>query len=569
MGSNDIIVREYLESLKEDKELDYLFPILLSLMGFRVVTTARESKGQSQYGKDIVAVGNDENGIRKRYYFELKGHADKDITQSSLLKKDGILESVREAKLTAFNDPSIPDFDQLPRQIVVVHNGILKNDSRVTLEGIIRQEFPDGGFERWDIYRLTDLFSQYLFGEYLFTDEETVRLFKRTLVLLDAPDYDFIDFHKLMALQTQKVYEVGSRAFKKFFASMNLLSVVIIHYSKENNNLYPAKECVTYLLLKVWDWILVNGLDKKQPVLKEFRKLLKIHFELLNDYFLKTNVAVKQANGLYSEVGNLFEMVGYPLRTMEYINYLTYFFYARLYYPNFNVEPSDLKTARLVRKQLQYLVRLINKNDAVARPLLEFHSIAIMNIVLFILRNDKDFVEGEEVAQDYLGHVLNHLVINKSVRDRYPEMYNNVQALTEFCATGIRPYEYHDSSSLMVSTIFEVLAVLDNRENYDYYRSNFIAGLNLQTALCDLPTEELEPLLFQKNLYEEYYVEAGIKLPENFDDFKVALEAKNTEKRVYRTDDAGFPFLRHLAHIYYKNEFLPDEWRAFMKPLSR
>ena len=31
------ILREYIESLKEDNELDYIFPILLQAMGFRIV----------------------------------------------------------------------------------------------------------------------------------------------------------------------------------------------------------------------------------------------------------------------------------------------------------------------------------------------------------------------------------------------------------------------------------------------------------------------------------------------------------------------------------------------------
>lgn len=71
MGSNNLIVREYLESLKEDSELDYLFPILLNLMGFRIVSTPKDSKGQPQYGKDVIAVGRDSDGVKKRFYFEL------------------------------------------------------------------------------------------------------------------------------------------------------------------------------------------------------------------------------------------------------------------------------------------------------------------------------------------------------------------------------------------------------------------------------------------------------------------------------------------------------------------
>ena len=40
MNSNSIIVSEYLASLKEDSELDYLFPMLLNIMGYRIAQTA-------------------------------------------------------------------------------------------------------------------------------------------------------------------------------------------------------------------------------------------------------------------------------------------------------------------------------------------------------------------------------------------------------------------------------------------------------------------------------------------------------------------------------------------------
>ncbi len=119
MSSNNVIVREYLASLKEDSELDYLFPILLNLMGFRIVQTAKESKGQSQYGKDIIAIGNDEKGIKHRWYFELKGYADRDITQANYSKPDGIRDSIIEAKDAVFKDSTIPGFNDLPTKIVV------------------------------------------------------------------------------------------------------------------------------------------------------------------------------------------------------------------------------------------------------------------------------------------------------------------------------------------------------------------------------------------------------------------------------------------------------------------
>ena len=66
-----IIIQEYLSSLKEDNELDFLFPLLLDNMGFKVISTPKNSKGQSQYGKDIVAIGIDENGKKWKWYFEV------------------------------------------------------------------------------------------------------------------------------------------------------------------------------------------------------------------------------------------------------------------------------------------------------------------------------------------------------------------------------------------------------------------------------------------------------------------------------------------------------------------
>ena len=38
----NIIVRDYIESLNEAEELDYIFPLLLEGMGFRIITTPKQ-----------------------------------------------------------------------------------------------------------------------------------------------------------------------------------------------------------------------------------------------------------------------------------------------------------------------------------------------------------------------------------------------------------------------------------------------------------------------------------------------------------------------------------------------
>ncbi|MET0464181.1 MAG: hypothetical protein ABW007_13545 [Chitinophagaceae bacterium] len=176
-----------------------------------------------------MATHKDGDGIFKRYYFELKGHSDRDIDDTVFYKPDGIRESLLAAKDVAFNDSTIPGFNDMPVKIVLVHNGILKSNTRSVMEGFVSREFPDNNFERWDIHELTELFSKYLFSEHLLTDDASTRLFKRALVLLDAPQYDFADFKELINLQLSKTFDIKSRAFKKLFATLNLLSVIVLH----------------------------------------------------------------------------------------------------------------------------------------------------------------------------------------------------------------------------------------------------------------------------------------------------------------------------------------------------
>lgn len=114
---NKRVIRDYLESLKEDNELDYIFPMLLQSMGYRIISTPKNSKGQSQYGKDIVAVGLDESGCKCKWYFELKGEAAKDINDSTFSVKDGVRDSILAAKYAAYRDSSIPGFNKLPKKM--------------------------------------------------------------------------------------------------------------------------------------------------------------------------------------------------------------------------------------------------------------------------------------------------------------------------------------------------------------------------------------------------------------------------------------------------------------------
>jgi len=535
-------------------------------MGFRIVITAKESKGQSQYGKDIIAIGKDQDGVDHRYYFELKGYKDRNITEENYSSSDGIRESIIEAKDAAFSDSSIPKFNHLPVKIVLVHNGILKTNIRPTFEGLISREFEEGQFERWDIYHLTDLFGTFLFNEYLLTDDESLRLFKKTLVLLDAPQNDYRDFKMLVDLQTEKIADIKKgRAFSKFFATQNLLASVVLHYSKDNDNLEAAKQCLTYLLLKTWAWILKNKLEEKSAVKKTFSKLISTHFRMLDLYFQRTLEIAKLKNGLYSEQGGPFEEVGYPLRSFEYLNYLIYFFEARVYFPDFIKEPTTAKKNILRRKQKDLLIQLIRNNDGCQRPILDHHSISILNVVLFLLQKDdlrnKDF----QFVGEYLFAIIENILIINTVRGRFPHLGGEIDLIKKIRSKKPKKNDRGLPPSLLVTILFELIGFLNFEQAYESFSEGFKGKLNLQTAHANFKDFDIEVLLFEKHFDQEFYVETSIDLKNTLEEFKAAISEREFEEIDYRTDQAGFPFLRKLAHIYYKNELFVDEWRRRLK----
>lgn len=567
MSSNNAIVREYLSSLKEDSELDYLFPILLNLMGFRIIQTAKESKGQSQYGKDIIAIGNDENGIKHKWYFELKGYADKDITQANYSKPDGIRESIIEAKDTIFKDSTISGFNQLPTKIVVVHNGVLKTNIRDTFEGFISREFREGQFERWDIYYLTDLFSKHLFNEYLLSDEASNRLLKKTLAFLDSPDNEYLEFKELVVIQFEKVSDVKSRAFKKLFSTLNLINSLVFHYSKENNYLVPAKECSKFLILKTWHWILENNLNSKKPVVAEFKKLLKVQYQIFNTYFLKTFNVAKIENGLFYERGAFFEKIGYPLRCFEYLDDIIY--YSRLRGDIYKTKNFE----RLKNKQKDLIIELIENNSGFCRPIFDNHSITIVQLLLFF--SDEHSLREKDV--EFLGNFIKDLITNIKIEkvrhDRLPEFYNRIDTIIEFMALDEKPEEYCDSSSILLAILLEISAIFNSEFLFKEILSFIDDDLSLQIVSIDTNIYNVELMLFEKNLNEEYYVDCiervqdglkRLKNDGNFIEFKKSILEKRETVKSYETDKLGLSSIRYLAHSYYKNEILPDEWRVLI-----
>jgi hypothetical protein len=578
----NILVREYLESLTESEELDYIFSILLEVMEFKVISTPKSTKGLAQYGKDIIAIGTDSDGKRKRFYFEIKGGRDKDITTTTLNKPDGIIESIREAKNRPYKDSSIPEFNSLPIKIVIVHNGTIHASAKETFDGFIENEFANKDnaitsiffglikwetkrksqfeFERWDIHQLTDLFTKHLFNEYLLVDEEALKHFKKVLVLINTPRNTYRDFFQLINFVFEKVGENANLSERKrllFFETIKMISFIVYHYSKEANNLEAAKKCIPFSILKLWAWIVENKLEKNTKVINHFRKNFDVLFITLQDYFKKTLPIATLKHGLWSPDGGRYEQVGYPIRAMEYLSYLIFYFQCQRVF--------DLENTNLEKEQINNVIQIINNNDGTSRPFFDNHSIPICLTLNFLINNDR-----KEDAKSYLSNVIQSIQLSYSTHRRLPDSRNGIESVIQYVVTKKKNVYYEEKTSQLFGIVCEYLCFLDMEEGYIQFKE-FLEEIKVDLAtfvpyndsqlIEFLPkkSKSHETHLLTHELYSEGY-QTEIRLEESFETFKSKILAKESFAYSYVTSEAGFPYLLTLAHIYYKTPLFPAYW---------
>jgi len=380
---------------------------------------------------------------------------------------------------------------------------------------------------------------------------------------LDTPDYDYSDFKSLVELQFQKTENISKgRLFSKLFATLNLLERVIFQYSKQNNNLIAAKECSKYLILRTWAWILSNKLEKRKAVLNEYKKLLNTQYDILNAYFRKTFPITSIPNGLFAENGSFFENIGYPLRCFEYLDDILYYCRLRLHYPVFDTE--SIHGISIRNKQKDLLIELITNNSGFYRPILDNHSISIVQLfILFAHRSDLRQKDVDFISS-YIFDTIKNIIINKLKHDMLPELYNRIDVVAESIAKNEKSAEYNDSSSILIAVLLELIVIFDSEEMYNEIVRFIAKDLSIQIPYPNFEDCDVEQLLFEKGMHDDYHVECIEPLPEKYEDFRKKVLDYKVDEIAYRTDIAGFSYLRYLAHSYFKNELVPDEWRKFI-----
>lgn len=580
MEINNIILREYLESLTEKDELNRIFAILLEALNFNILTKPSENIGIKEYGKDIVAVGVDEDGVKKKFYFELKGGKDRNITERNFNGKDGIAESLNEATYVQFIS-AFPKFDKLPTKIVIVHNGVVNGNVKTVFESLLKtltDNNKNTEYDRWGIDRLSKLFSHNLFSKYLLTDANTTKLFNRVLINLNSSEKVTTEFSQLIENLLESTSAKGfkrqlSRFQKMKLQSVRLIAFIVYNESKnEYDNLEIAKKYLSSLIIQYWGWVLNNKLESFKPVVDAFKKCLDIYYNVLNEYYVKTMPFVTSGvDGLASMNAGRYEQVGYTIRTFEYVQYLHVTMKLNIYYEKENTN----ETFR------EMFIKILMNNRVASRPLIDIHSIPVaLNLLFLIEASDLDS------AKNYLKSVCYSLYDIWKYHGRIPDANNNLDNVIKFVVERNKPYFYSDSTSLLINMIMEFIYILDMEDLFDLMKKLVLEseiklglfiphqGLNsVSLHLSENPELDIEGKLFTGLMTDGFQDEllldksplkgedANLSYSEFRDKIKVR---KNDFNYDYRTEKAGFGFLLDLAHIGSQTSYFPDKWRFLL-----
>lgn len=560
----NIILTNYLTNLKERKELDCIFIPLIQTLGYQILKTP--SQGQPEFGKDIVAVHENE-GQKTLFVFQLKAGADKDITSRIFTKEDGIRESLLAAKDVRFIDQSYPGLMDLPIKIVLVHTGILSQNCYPQFNGFINSEFNKEGqpsFERWDIYKLSDLFSDNLFNEYLFTNNQcNLELLKKALAIAGNDDRENTYFIELVMNILNSCNKRDQTTLLRLLSTLTLIGNLIFEYSQDSDNLYPAKENVTFMLLQTWGWILENNLENNQVVIENLYLLFMLHFVVLEKYLSKLYPLLNEENGLFYPFAGEFEAIGYPLRCYSYINYLLYYYWCctELYstQDNFDKLKNNLETT---------IKACLKNNIGCMIPLMDNYSITFINILDFYMKT-----QTKEEAKKYIDEVFNNIALTKSVSKRLPELHNNIDSVIEFVATGERPYDFCDSSSYLIELMFEISLKMGWDDIFDKYWNFLVDDTehSLKLLVYHPPKDivDNEHILYQHELKKEGYTSVFqeafsydkkdlVSIKANLKSF---IERDGFQSFEFRTEKTPFRLLNYLTHIYYLTPHFPYKWR--------
>ena len=240
-----LVIREYLNLLKESGEFDVLMSDLLLAMNF--IPISRPQVGVRQAGVDIAATGNDSDGNDCLYLFVLKiGDIGRTDWNGSVNAIRPSLDEIQDLYLLSHVSST---HAKLKKYIILCTTGDLKQESQTDWTTYTQRYKVSSSkeFLFWNGDKVATLVEEHLLNEYVLSKELRSDL-RKALALVGEPEYDLGHFYKILSelllnnspKDGQKLTTANKRRLLKSFRTANIALNILFRWAESENNLHNA-----------------------------------------------------------------------------------------------------------------------------------------------------------------------------------------------------------------------------------------------------------------------------------------------------------------------------------------
>ena len=245
-----LILRQYLEGLRERNELDAILPALLSELGFHVLS--RPGRGTRQAGVDVAAVGPDErDGNREKLFlFVIKAG---NLTRAEW---DGSSEQAVRPSIIEIFDSYIPtrisdEYRHLEIAICLCMGGETKEPVATQWANFQNKNTESGVcFREWNGDKLANLLLTGLLKQDMLSAELRTA-FQKSVAMVDQPDVSYRFFDEMA--QGLRNHNGSDRATLTGLRQLYVCLWVLYVWAREANNLDAPYRASELALLQTWD----------------------------------------------------------------------------------------------------------------------------------------------------------------------------------------------------------------------------------------------------------------------------------------------------------------------------
>lgn len=425
-----LILKQYLASLKERKELDAVLPDLLSSMGMNVFISP--TRGVKEYGVDIAAVGHVKAEEEKVYLFSVKSG---NLTRDTW---NGNTDQALRSSLDEIQDSFIPS--RLPPEhrdkkivICLCFGGDVNSGIRQEVSGYEKRNTRDNiSFEEWNGDKLSEFIQKYLLKEKLLPSS-CQALLRKSLALLEEPESSNKHFSQLIDEVLSNATDSDSVA--SAITRVNVCLWVLFSWCRDGGNLESAYLSSELALLLAWNKVKDHYTGRNKSS-KSFDSILDTYQQITDCYvdrclipYVEFKYALSHAVHSPCSIDvniKLFDVLGRLAAKGHWIldslskNYVET--------PPIGGESEEQEELRLRLREITRSINLLVVNNPMLLSPYKDSQAIDLGLALTLLSNNSEL---DDFVRSWLSEMVNRCIFCFESNGMYPIVHNSYEKLLE------------------------------------------------------------------------------------------------------------------------------------------